>query len=225
MTEPDNFISRWARLKRESGLQRSEPPLSVELPAGCAETSVARPQGDAVAEEPFDPASLPSIEAITVDTDIRAFLQSSVPAGLTRAALRRAWAADPAIRDFIGIAENQWDFNDPNAIPGFGPLEEADRGRALLAKAIETSNEGRRTILEISSSVGSTPSGATDPAPAGADRSPQQEIAHELPSADTGISSSSTADNSAGVVTEKEQAIEGNEPSPNRRYHGGALPR
>jgi Protein of unknown function (DUF3306) len=223
MTEPDNFISRWARLKRESGVQRREPPLSVEAPAGCAETSVAQPQGDAAAEEPFDPASLPSIEAITADTDIRAFLQSRVPAGLTRAALQRAWAADPAIRDFIGIAENQWDFNDPNAIPGFGPLEEADRGRALLAKAIETSDEGRRTILEISSSVG--PSGATDPAPAEADRSLQQEIAHESPSADAGISGSSMADNNADVVTERVRTVEGNEPSPNRRHHGGALPR
>jgi TorA maturation chaperone TorD len=33
---------------------------------------------------------------------------------------------DPAIRDFIGIAENQWDFNDPTAMPGFGPLRADD---------------------------------------------------------------------------------------------------
>jgi len=222
MTEPDNFISRWARLKRESGAQRREPP-SVEVPAGCAETSVAQPQGDATAEEPFDPASLPSIEAITADTDIRAFLQSRVPAGLTRAALQRAWAADPAIRDFIGIAENQWDFNDPNAIPGFGPLQ-ADNGSALLARAIGTSNEGPRTILEISPAVGQTPSAATDDEPAPADRS-VRETPDELPSADTGISGSSKADNNADVVTERVRSIEGTEPSPNRRHHGGALPR
>ena len=72
--------------------------------------------------EPVGPASLPSIDAITADTDIIAFLQSGVPAELTRAALRGAWTSDPAIRDFIGVAENQWDFNDPNGIPGFGPL-------------------------------------------------------------------------------------------------------
>jgi len=222
MTEPDNFISRWARLKRESGVQRGEPPLSVEASAGCVETSVAQPQGDETVEEPFDPASLPSIEAITVDTDIRAFLQSRVPAGLTRAALRRAWAADPAIRDFIGIAENQWDFNDPNAIPGFGPLQ-ADSGPTLLARAIGTSNGGPRTILEISSSVGQTPSAATDPAPAAANRS-VQETAYELPSTDTGISGPSKENNGADAVTEKERAVEGSEPSPNRRCHGGALP-
>ena len=222
MTEPDNFISRWARLKRESGAQRREPP-SVEVPAGCAETSVARPQGDAVAEEPFDPASLPSIEAITADTDIRAFLQSRVPAGLTRAALQRAWAADPAIRDFIGIAENQWDFNDPNAIPGFGPLQ-SDNGSTLLARAIGTSNDGPKTILEISPAVGQTPSAATDDEPAPADRS-VRETPDELPSADTGISGSSKADNNADVVTERVRSVERSEPSQNRRHHGGALPR
>jgi len=65
---------------------------------------------------------LPPLQSITVGTDIRSFLASNVPVALTNAALRRAWATDPAIRDFIGIAENQWDFNDPTAMPGFGPL-------------------------------------------------------------------------------------------------------
>ena len=55
---------------------------------------------------------------------------------MTRAALRQAWSSDPAIRDFIGIAENQWDFNDPNAMPGFGPLLEGDHLPELLAQAL-----------------------------------------------------------------------------------------
>ena len=50
--------------------------------------------------------ALPATESITADTDIRAFLAPGIPAHLTRAALRRAWAADPAIRDFVGLAEN-----------------------------------------------------------------------------------------------------------------------
>jgi hypothetical protein len=29
------------------------------------------------------------------------------------------WVADPKIRDFIGIAENQWDFTVQGATPGF----------------------------------------------------------------------------------------------------------
>jgi hypothetical protein len=79
---------------------------------------------------------LPPIHSITAGSDIKAFLQAGVPKDLTRAALRRAWTADPAIRDFIGLAENQWDFTDPAAIPGFGPLEATDNVRQLVAQAM-----------------------------------------------------------------------------------------
>jgi hypothetical protein len=36
----------------------------------------------------------------------------------------RALLADPAVRDFVGLSENAWDFTDPNGVPGFGPLSE-----------------------------------------------------------------------------------------------------
>ncbi len=73
-------------------------------------------------------------------TDLRAFLGKGVPAELTVAALRRGWSADPAIRDFIGLSENSWDFNDPGGIPGFGTLEpeEIQRLLARLTGADET---------------------------------------------------------------------------------------
>jgi Protein of unknown function (DUF3306) len=77
------------------------------------------------AQAAFDPASLPPVESISGSTDIRSFLLPGVPAALTQAALRRAWTTDPAIRDFIGIAD-QLDFTDPTGIPGFGPLTAAD---------------------------------------------------------------------------------------------------
>ena len=57
-----------------------------------------------------------------------------MPADLTRAALRRAWSADPAIRDFIEIAENQYDFATGSDLPGFGPLDaSADEIRKMVA--------------------------------------------------------------------------------------------
>ena len=100
--------------------------------AADAEVDTGVGRSPAMTEQPpFDPATLPSIESITAGSDIRAFLQSGVPAELTKAALRRAWTTDPAIRDFIGMAENQWDFTDPTAMPGFGPLQAGDDvGRA-----------------------------------------------------------------------------------------------
>jgi TorA maturation chaperone TorD len=117
MSDSENFLSRWSRLKHESEV--ASPDTGVPSPAP--------------APPAFDPASLPPIESIVADSDIRQYLHANVPPELTRAALRSAWAADPAIRDFIGIAESQWDFNDPAAIPGFGPLQAADH---LAARAL-----------------------------------------------------------------------------------------
>ena len=42
--------------------------------------------------------------------------------------------ADPAIRDFVGLAENEWDFNDPNADAGFGPITPEEVARLLTAE-------------------------------------------------------------------------------------------
>ena len=141
MTAPENVVLRWARLKRNADIQRgiepaADPLPSAEASAGDAEGAAAQSRIDAAAGEPFDAASLPSIDSISASTDISGFLQNRVPVELTRAALRQAWASDPAIRDFIGIAENQWDFNDPNAIPGFGPSQAQDSAPALLAQAL-----------------------------------------------------------------------------------------
>ena len=82
----------------------------------------AKTPAKAAPKPEFDLASLPSLDSITAATDIRAFLAPGVPKELARAALRRAWSADPAIRDFKGLAENDWDFTDPTAMPGFGAL-------------------------------------------------------------------------------------------------------
>jgi len=43
--------------------------------------------------------------------------------------LRSLWA-DPAIRDFVGMTENGWDFNKPDTIPGFGSLPAKDQPSA-----------------------------------------------------------------------------------------------
>lgn len=181
MTEPDHFILRWARLKRGPAI-RNETDVSgdgsshgpVETVLAGADRTVAQPLIDAAADEPFDPASLPSIEAITASTDVRGFLQRRVPAELTRAALRRAWASDPAIRDFIGIAENQWDFNDPNAIPGFGPLQAIDDVPALLARAFGGHDKLAELIPELPISAERPLPPLTDREPAGLDSSVQQ---------------------------------------------------
>ena len=82
----------------------------------------------------FDITSLPSLNSITAATDVRAFLAPGVPAELTRAALRRAWTADPAIRDFKGLAENDWDFTDPKAMAGFTTFLRITTFKKLVAQ-------------------------------------------------------------------------------------------
>jgi hypothetical protein len=34
----------------------------------------------------------------------------------------RALLSDPAVKSFVGITENAWDFSAPESIPGFGTL-------------------------------------------------------------------------------------------------------
>jgi Protein of unknown function (DUF3306) len=148
MSGDDTFIARWSRLKQQAAEERKKSRTGTEAESRQTlrgddertEKAEARPGHAPVksveAEPPFDVTSLPSIESIVADTDIRAFLQKGVPPALTRAALRRAWTADPAIRDFIEMAENQWDFTDPTSIPGFGPLQATDNVRQLVEQAL-----------------------------------------------------------------------------------------
>jgi hypothetical protein len=226
MTAPENFVSRWARLKSESDTV-PKPELvefgsqqEVVASVGTETPSVQQP--NEVADEPFDPASLPSIEMITVDTDIRGFLQSRVPAALTRAALRQAWASDPAIRDFIGIAENQWDFNDPTAMPGFGPMRETDNVPALLARAMG----GRDKLADM---IPESPSPVENPLPAVTDRKPAypdqslQQTSGKQPVAD-GICNLPDDSNESTAIR-NDRAAEEDDFSRSYRSHGSALPR
>jgi hypothetical protein len=130
MSDPDNFIARWSRRKRDVAEAEKAPaqaPDHAQADDATAASPLTVPAKDSQPpvpdEPPFDPASLPPIESITAETDIRAFLAPGVPSELRHAALRRAWSADPAIRDFIGLVENGWDFNDPASIGGFGAIE------------------------------------------------------------------------------------------------------
>jgi len=132
MSEREDFLARWSRRKRQAGDAAEDPTISEQrAPEQAVEQGEPlKKETAAQSEEPlFDLSTLPPIESISAGTDIRAFLAAGVPAELTRAALRRAWAADPQIRDFVGLADYAWDFNAPGAMAGFGPLKMADELR------------------------------------------------------------------------------------------------
>jgi hypothetical protein len=233
MSEEETFIARWSRKKREAegdtGAAPKAPapgdpnaPDEADRAAGASSLPPAKrgkPQ-----DSPVDPASLPPLESITSGTDIRAFLQSGVPADLAKAALRRAWAADPAIRDFIEIAENQWDFANPTALPGFGPLAAGDDVRQLVAQALgrlgqETDAASQSEKAGIAVSAPDQSKASTQPIAAGvAPETPAQ--ADEAALTPTQVAEAATT---APEQPEGPSAETG--PRPNRRSHGGALPR
>ena len=109
--DDEPFLSRWSRQKR------TQPqPAAPSIPAP-------------VDEPPFDPATLPKIDELTAESDIAAFMQKGVPEALQRLALRRMWSLDPSIRDFVEVAENQWDFNAAGGI--YGLFQEIEPGADL----------------------------------------------------------------------------------------------
>jgi hypothetical protein len=160
---------------------------------------------------------LPPIESITAQTDISGFLAPGVPIELTRAALRRAWSADPRIRDFIGPSENSWDFNAPDAMGGFGPLEMTDELRRQLLQMVGLGapDEGDPAGKTGSQMPVEAPVEQSMPtlaeAPAGEELKSEQ-VAHPR------IEPTTDTDSCAGQENE-----DGGRPMPTRS-HGGALP-
>jgi len=147
MNDPDNFLSRWSRRKQEAG-ERNEkkgeaagkPPAE---PAAENEPGRVASAPDATPIPKLDVENLPPIESITADTDITAFMRAGVPDALKRAALRRAWSSDPAIRDFVGLNENYWDAAGLDGIPGFGDLDPNFDIKRMVSELFgETSREG-----------------------------------------------------------------------------------
>lgn len=120
-----DFLTRWSRRKRAAEAEVAEAPVAVAVPV--------QEVGEPAAPQP-ERTPLPDLADISADTDIRGFLAPDVAPELKKAALRRAWAADPAVRDFVGPARDYaYDWNTPGGVPGFGPLTPAAVARAVTS--------------------------------------------------------------------------------------------
>ena len=219
MSDPEGFITRWSRRKREAEQAPSDKPATAD----AADVAAPPPEDAPAAEanQPDAPAvdldALPSIESITAGTDIRAFLAPGIPAHLTRAALRRAWETDPAIRDFVGLAENAWDFNAPGGVPGFGPTLPVQEAQRLVAEMLRDDKEqpavtapGETEPLgkpDVSAPPKTQPvAGVMDEAPAPARTAPAVAV-----------------DEPHDVALQDEKS--GDQPVKAAQRHGGAMPR
>jgi hypothetical protein len=235
MSDRETFLARWSRRKQAAAAE----PADAESPAlptpseeqidvkettgeaaaagGLHEDNVASAaQGPDAIAPLFDPASLPPIESIVADTDIRAFLAPGVPPEIARAALRRAWAADPKIRDFVGLADYDWDFNAPGSMAGFGPLEMTEELRQIAARIIGPRPVGEQAVglAERSDLSGEMGSRIESLSPELVHDGAQQASADPPPERDP----SATAVQNRPDAAEESQLVVG-------LRHGGALPK
>ena len=124
MSGPDEtdrgFLARWSQRKQEAKQPEPKPDAPADETAAASGSTAPQAQ-----EEPpeFDLSTLPTLEELTGSTDITAFLRKGVPEQLRNAALRKSWALDPAIRNYVNPAlEYAYDWNAPGGVPGGGEL-------------------------------------------------------------------------------------------------------
>jgi hypothetical protein len=107
-----NFLARWSQRKHEAKQpDRDAPTANSDAPSG--------PVAESEVVQEFDLSSLPKLEDMTATTDITGFLRKGVPEHLRNAALRKSWALDPAIRNYVNPAlDYAYDWNTPGGVPG-----------------------------------------------------------------------------------------------------------
>lgn len=225
MNDPEAFITRWSRRKREAlretdesasscrdSVANSSPPPCVEAAKGEGEEA-AGPVVPAPVDPAFDPAGLPPIESIAAETDIRAFLAPGVPSDLTRAALRRTWVSDPGIRNFVGLADYDWDFNAADAVAGFGPLPIIEGIGKTAARFVENA------------SACAAPDSMADRTGAAAEIGNGTKLGRDQPVKEAGTSRSDEIQHRLqDVIATQDENAKPVLDAVAKRRHGGALP-
>jgi hypothetical protein len=204
MSDDESLFARWSRRKRAATRPPPDQPKPDAAAAPEAPAATAAPDPAAATAD----AALPPLESIGAGSDIRAFLAPGVPADLARAALRRAWSADPAIRDFVGLSENAWDFTAPGGVPGFGSLTE-EEARRLLGRLAGEPEAG------TAEPTAGLPPSSSQPLVAAADSGPAASPSEQDRDA-------ASADAKQGA--QNEAVSQSNVAAP-RRTHGSALPK
>jgi hypothetical protein len=216
-----SFLSRWSQRKQEA----KQPDRDVPAPDADAPSA---PVAESGAEPEFDLSSLPKLEDLTATTDITAFLRKGVPESIRNAALRKAWALDPAIRNYVNPAlDYAYDWNTPGGVPGSSEI-----GAGMdVARLVSQIMGGGESVTELQGSAaepGSAP--AADPTYS-ADNSAPQETEPDLPGQAVRLSSeaqkvSNNEETDPNKATPEQDSNERNSIAPQQavRRHGSAKP-
>src|SRR5882724_10615142 len=214
-----SFLARWSQRKHEAKQpDRDAPTVNADAPSGpVAESDVA---------QEFDLSSLPKLEDMTATTDITAFLRKGVPEHLRNAALRKSWALDPAIRNYVNPAlDYAYDWNTPGGVPGNSEIG-AGMDVARLVSQIMGTGE---TAIEPSAPTVENPAElASDPAPSGEPQSGPPEQPLRLSSKQVPIGREPTNREEGTPVqagqAEHSKASDSAAPQHAARRHGSAKP-
>jgi hypothetical protein len=215
------FLSRWSRQKQQQ-VQKPKTPVT------------AKPEEP---EPEIDLSKLTKVEDLTAESDITQFLQKGVPEALQKLALRKMWSLDPAIRDFVEVAENQWDFNMPGGIHGlFEEVAEGTDVSVWMSQATQSvfGDDAKKPVAVADSAGAADVAGEPH---AEAENAAARHDDSTVPTAPLVVAVAGDARPSvdcqlmpakqAPVVAEKLSTpakAQSSEPQPGRRRHGGALP-
>ena len=209
-----SFLARWSQRKQEA----KQPEPKQDPPAVASD--VAGPVAEVEAEPEFDLSSLPQLEELTQTTDITAFLRKGVPEHLRNAALRKSWALDPAILNYVNPAlEYAYDWNTPGGVPGNSEIGAG----ADIARMVSQIMGGERPAETSNPAI--VPATEGESAAAEPDPSPEPPQDHPVQSLRLGEQAdfSESGNEEAGQAVRSEAADPAAPQRPMRR-HGSAKP-
>jgi hypothetical protein len=218
--EDQGFLARWSQRKRETKAPEREAPVAgADVPPS--------PVAESDATQQFDLSSLPKLEDLTETTDITGFLRKGVPEHLRNAALRKSWALDPAIRNYVNPAlEYAYDWNTSGGVPGsseIGTGMDVARLVSQIMGSSESGDEASARDVETGNEPVQSPG-----------HNAAQEPKPDLPTQALrlGNETISTAQEPSNIVAAGKEAVqaeaskEGNSAAPQQvvRRHGSAKP-
>jgi hypothetical protein len=220
------FLSRWSQRKHEA--KQPEPAAPADK-ADAPPASAPEAEGGAVPE--FDLSSLPKLEELTATTDMTVFLRKGVPENLRNAALRKSWALDPAIRNYVNPAlDYAYDWNTPGGVPG---SSEIGAGMDVARMVLEIMGSGEPAVETVSSAAEGENQPAGDP-PQSSEHQATLESKPDLPTQPLRLGtepvsmaemvSDAAADASPPAGRTAESEKESAAPQQQVRRHGSAKP-